>query len=88
MQFWKQRKIVIALIVLAAALPVQSGATERHDRDVVVEAPTTDVIVSDRKVSDRKERVLVEAPATEIDVDTERRRVRIRVPFFDGDIRW
>ncbi len=36
----------------------------------------------------RNTRVKVRAPYARVDVDTNRRRVRIRVPYYSGDIRW
>ena len=36
----------------------------------------------------RKTRVKVRAPYTSVDVDTRKRHVQIRVPYYRGDIRW
>jgi len=34
------------------------------------------------------EKVVVTAPFTDVEVDKDNRRVHIRVPFFSGDISW
>jgi hypothetical protein len=78
-----QRIQMIALAALAS-LAVATGvsATEVDRKDnVVVNTPTTDVEVSSDKVT-------VTAPFTDVEVDKDDRRVRIRVPYFSGDISW
>jgi hypothetical protein len=52
---------------------------------VAAEAPGTRVDVEARGQATN---VTVRAPRAAVDVDTERRAVRIRVPYFRGDIRW
>lgn len=59
-------------------------SVERRDDEIIVDVPTTHVETS----GDKKTRVKVRAPYTKIDVDTKRRMVRIRVPYYNGDIRW
>ncbi|MEZ5843811.1 MAG: hypothetical protein R3D27_08765 [Hyphomicrobiaceae bacterium] len=61
-----------------------SEVVTRHDGKTVVEAPTTRVETDEAG----RTKVRVRAPHTAVDVDTERRRVRIRVPYYSGDIRW
>jgi len=57
---------------------------ERRNGETIVDVPTTRVETS----GDKKTRVRVRAPYTKVDVDTKRRLVRIRVPYYNGDIRW
>lgn len=49
-----------------------------------VEAPTTRVVTKTGK----KTTVKVAAPHSRVNVDTGARHVRIRVPYYSGDIRW
>ena len=69
-----------ALASLAVATGVSANEADRQD-SVVVSAPATDVEVSSDKVT-------VTAPFTDVEVDKDDRRVRIRVPYFSGDISW
>jgi hypothetical protein len=85
----KQTVAVGTGAILAATLFTVSASA----RDVVtrengvtrVDAPTTRIRVDE---ASGDARVKVRAPATKVDVGTERRHVRIRVPYYSGDIRW
>ena len=75
---------MLVLAGLAATAVAASAPATEVDEDstsVTVTAPSTDVDVSSDKVS-------VEAPYTDVAVDKKNRHVRIRVPFFSGDINW
>lgn len=84
-----QIRTATAFIAMAALASATAGAVadETYDRGErgsrVVEAPTTRV---ETRPGDTD--VRVRAPYTGVHVDTERRRVRIRVPYFNRDIRW
>lgn len=79
--------------IAAAALAVSAGAASAEDvrppagqrPAVEVGAPGTRVEVDQRSGATD---VTVRAPHTAVDVDTRAREVRIRVPYFRGDIRW
>jgi hypothetical protein len=76
------RILVLAALIPLAVAPIAAAMEEVERKDaVVVNAPTTDVEVSSREVT-------VAAPFTDVKVDKENRRVRIRVPYFSGDISW
>ena len=77
-----------AAIGLALAGPASAHDGSRHDRDhrgTNVKAPGTSVKTRHTR---RGTDVRVRAPHTRVHVDTERRVVRIRVPYFNQDIRW
>lgn len=79
-------KVLLKLALAAMAVAgttLGAGATEveRDEDRVTVTAPTTDVDVT-------SEEVTVDAPYTSVDVDEKSRTVRIRVPYFNGDISW
>lgn len=84
------RNHTIAIITVTAASLVAGGvlasdghhATGKGDR-VEATAPTATV-----RVSPQRTRVDIVAPYTDVQVDTVQRSVRIRVPYFSGDIRW
>ena len=72
-------------LMITLAAPAISGDYVEHRNDkTIVDVPTTHVETD----GDRKTRVKVRAPYTKVDVDTKRRHVRIRVPYYNGDIRW
>ncbi len=78
----------VATVLILAPLAVPASARDvvtREDGKTIVDAPTTKVVTRER---DGATRVKVRAPATKVDVDTERGHVRIRVPGYSGDIRW
>lgn len=66
----------IAIAAVASATEVKTT-----DDSVTVTAPYTDVDTSSDKVA-------VKAPYTDVQVDKKARTVRIRVPYFSGDISW
>jgi hypothetical protein len=80
---------ITALAAAAAVFSVgaaQASDTVTREGGVTrVKAPTTRVAVRE---SDGATRVRVRATDSKVDVDTERRHVRIRVPGYSGDIRW
>jgi hypothetical protein len=73
-----------ALLITLAAPAISGDYVEHRNGETIVDVPTTRVETGD----DRKTRVKVRAPHTKVDVDTKRRHVRIRVPYYNGDIRW
>jgi hypothetical protein len=72
---------VATLASLAVVFGAAATEVETDDDTVVVTAPETDVDVSSDKVT-------VETPYTDVEVDEKARTVRIRVPYFSGDISW
>ena len=81
------RTVVALASVFVAICVVPASAhdkTESHGRSVDVRAPHTKVTTSHGK----KTKVTVKAPYSDVRVDTKNRHVRIRVPFYSGDIRW
>ena len=72
------------LMITLAAPAISGDYVEHRNDETVVDVPTTHVETD----GDRKTRVKVRAPYTKVDVDTKRRHVRIRVPYYNGDIRW
>ncbi|MEQ1731935.1 MAG: hypothetical protein ABL982_26475 [Vicinamibacterales bacterium] len=79
--------LVAAVAGFAAAtyaIAQDAKVTTTPDGRTHVEAPTTRVDAG----GDRGTQVKVRATDTKIDVDTDRGHVRIRVPYFNGDIRW
>jgi hypothetical protein len=75
----------VAAAVASAGFAFAGDMVKREDGKTVVEAPTTHVTADERTGATQ---VKVRAPSTSVDVDTERGHVRIRVPYFSGDIRW
>jgi hypothetical protein len=73
-----------ALLITLAAPAISGDYVEHRNGETIVDVPTTRVETG----GDRKTRVKVRAPHTKVDVDTKRRHVRIRVPYYNGDIRW
>lgn len=85
-----KHKTAIATVaaVSAALLAVSASARDmvvRENGVTDVNAPTTQVRVDEQTGSTR---VKVRTHATRVDVDTDQRHVRIRVPYYSGDIRW
>lgn len=75
-----------ALLALALTTPAQSHQQTKvtnEDGKTIVNAPTTDV----EAAHDGSE-VDVDAPYTSVKVDTRKRVVKIRVPYFNQDIEW
>ncbi len=72
-------------LATASATAIASDVVTRKDDKTIVKAPTTNVTVDERTGATR---VKVRASETRVDVDTDRGLVRIRVPYFNGDIRW
>jgi hypothetical protein len=73
-----------ALLITLAAPAISGDYVEHRNGETIVDVPMTRVETG----GDRKTRVKVRAPHTKVDVDTKRRHVRIRVPYYNGDIRW
>lgn len=79
---------VAAAVAVVGSLPVaadEKAVVSRQNGVTSVDAPNTRVAVRE---STGDARVRVRAPETKVDVATDRREVRIRVPYFSGDIRW
>jgi len=83
-------------ICLAGVLSIAAVSTtaNAHDRSQTHRSTQADAYgdthgatVKTRR-GERGKRVRVRAPHTRVDVDTRRRVVRIRVPYFNQDIRW
>ena len=72
---------LVALTSLGAAFAASATEVTTTDDSVTVTAPPTDVDTSSDKVA-------VKAPYTDVQVDKKARTVRIRVPYFSGDISW
>lgn len=70
-----------AMTSLGVAYAATATEVKTDDNSVSVTAPYTDVDTSSDKVS-------VNAPYTDVQVDKKARTVRIRVPYFSGDISW
>jgi hypothetical protein len=67
----------------AAVTQTSSGGkvdVRRRSKEVTVDAPYAHV--------ETGRRVRVEAPYTDVYVNTDRRRVRVQAPFADVNIRW
>ncbi len=78
--------VALALVPAAVALPaVARDVVTRTGGKTIVDAPTTRVTTVERT---GETRVKVRAPYANVDVDTSRQQVRIRVPYYSGDIRW
>ena len=77
--------LAAASLAAAAATAMAADFVTRKDDKTVVQAPTTNVTVDEHTGATR---VKVRASETRVDVDTDRGHVRIRVPYFNGDIRW
>jgi len=86
---YQSRRVAVtfaaAALTITLATPALTGDyVERRNGKTIVDVPTTRVETG----GDKKTRVKVRAPYTKVDVDTKRRHVRIRVPYYNGDIRW
>jgi hypothetical protein len=83
-RFLFARSVFAAVLAMAAGAAADTTATVKQvDGRTIVTAPTTKVDASAERT-----KVRVDAPDTRVRVDTETRIVRIRVPYFNGDIRW
>ena len=85
----RTRRLTITFTITALAMTLATPAltgdyVEHRNGETIVDVPTTRVETG----GDKKTRVKVRAPYTKVDVDTKRRHVRIRVPYYNGDIRW
>ena len=85
----RTRRLTITFTITALAITLAKPAltgdyVEHRNGETIVDVPTTRVETG----GDKKTRVKVRAPYTKVDVDTKRRHVRIRVPYYNGDIRW
>ncbi len=85
----RTRRLTITFTITALAITLATPAltgdyVEHRNGETIVDVPTTRVETG----GDRKTRVKVRAPYTKVDVDTKRRHVRIRVPYYNDDIRW
>lgn len=76
---------IVAVSLLGAVAFARDGLVVRESDRTTVKAPSTMVEADERTGETRVE---VRATDTKVDVDTQHREVRIRVPFFNGDIRW
>jgi hypothetical protein len=78
--------VVLALLAATGPVPNANAAettVTTGNGNTVVIAPTTRIDSSADRTT-----VRVAAPFTRVKVDTAARHVRIRVPYFNGDIRW
>jgi hypothetical protein len=85
----RTRRLTITFTITALAITLATPAltgdyVEHRNGETIVDVPTTRVETG----GDKKTRVKVRAPYTKVDVDTKRRHVRIRVPYYNDDIRW
>jgi len=85
----RTRRLTITFTITALAITLATPAltgdyVEHRNGETIVDVPTTRVETG----GDKKTRVKVRAPYTKVDVDTKRRHVRSRVPYYNGDIRW
>jgi hypothetical protein len=85
----RTRRLTITFTITALAITLATPAltgdyVEHRNGETIVDVPTTRVETG----GDKKTRVKVRAPYTKVDVDTKRRHVRIRVPYYNRDIRW
>ena len=85
----RTRRLTITFTITALAITFATPAlagdyVEHRNGETIVDVPTTRVETG----GDKKTRVKVRAPYTKVDVDTKRRHVRIRVPYYNDDIRW
>jgi len=85
----RTRRLTITFTITAIAITLATPAltgdyVEHRNGETIVDVPTTRVETG----GDKKTRVKVRAPYTKVDVDTKRRHVRIRVPYYNDDIRW
>jgi hypothetical protein len=85
----RTRRLTITFTITALAITLATPAltgdyVEHRNGETIVDVPTTRVETG----RDKKTRVKVRAPYTKVDVDTKRRHVRIRVPYYNDDIRW
>jgi hypothetical protein len=85
----RTRRLTITFTITALATTLATPAltgdyVEHRNGETIVDVPTTRVETG----GDKKTRVKVRAPYTKVDVDTKRRHVRIRVPYYNDDIRW
>ena len=85
----RTRRLTITFTITALAMTLATPAltgdyVEHRNGETIVDVPTTRVETG----GDKKTRVKVRAPYTKVDVDTKRRHVRIRVPYYNDDIRW
>ncbi len=84
----RKTEVMAAVLVIAAASTSAALAAKTHvdtgrDGRTIVTAPGTRVAVLPKRTA-----VRVEAPYTSVRVNTEAGRVRIRVPYYNGDISW
>jgi hypothetical protein len=75
--------VTAATTVSAAHAAKTTTVDTRHDGRTLVSAPGTRVAVLSKRT-----KVHVDAPYTTVRVNTATNHVRIRVPYFNGDIRW
>jgi len=76
-------KVEINIVEEPAPKIADAEADQKGDK-VIATKPTPKL----KRRGKRKTRVKVRAPYTSVDVDTRNRHVRIRVPYYSGDIRW
>ncbi len=84
----RQSLIIAGLAIatsLASVTTVSATTTvdTKRDGNTFVSAPGTRVAVQPKRT-----KVQVAAPSTTVKVDTAARSVKIRVPFYNGDITW
>ncbi|HRK19928.1 MAG TPA: hypothetical protein PK970_13300 [Hyphomicrobiaceae bacterium] len=84
------KRALILASAAVASLTAASFAIAESDTNVTVKGGKADVTAPYTTVDSTPARtkVKVDAPHTNVKVDTEARVVKIRVPFFNGDIRW
>lgn len=77
--------LIAAACGFALCGPVSAKDIVTYDKGkTTVDAPTTRVVTK----TGRRTTVKVDAPRARVNVDTGARHVRIRVPYYSGDIRW
>lgn len=82
---------ISAGVGLVAALPIVAAVAGPGVIRSGDEAASAVTEVSSGEKTDRRKRgkdVTVDAPYADIDVNTDRRRVRVLAPFADVDVRW
>lgn len=75
--------MVIAMSFASGTVSATTTVQTKPDGGTIVSAPGTRVAVQPKRTT-----VQVGAPDTSVKVDTAARSVKIRVPFYNGDITW
>lgn len=85
-----KRALILGSAAAASLAAAASFAIAESDTSVTVRGGKADVTAPYTTVDSTPARtkVNVDAPHANVKVDTEARVVKIRVPYFNGDIRW